>query len=91
MAVSSLELRMLRSTPVTGGLAVLAAVAAGQGLASVVGMLFGILGQTPQAFVRQAVLAGILTVVVAAPVNRVVRWAATGGLPGTIEIRRGAG
>jgi len=91
VAVSSLELRMLRSTPVTGGLAVLAAVAAGQGLASVVGMLFGILGQTPQAFVRQAVLAGILTAVVAAPVNRVVRWAATGGLPGTIEIRRGAG
>ena len=90
VAVSSLELRMLRSTPVTGGLAVLAAVAAGQGLASVVGMLFGILGQTPQAFVRQAVLAGILTAVVAAPVNRVVRWAATGGLPGTIEIRRGA-
>ena len=33
----------------------------------------------------------ILTAVVAAPVNRVVRWAATGGLPGTIEIRRGAG
>jgi hypothetical protein len=56
-----------------------------------VGMLFGILGQTPQAFVRQAVLAGILTAVVAAPVNRVVRWAATGGLPGTIDIRRGVG
>ena len=91
VAVSSLELRMLRSTPVTDGIAVVAAVAAGQGLASVVGMMFGILGPTTDEFVRQAILAGILTGVVAAPVNRVVRWAATGGLPGTIELRRGAG
>ncbi|MBC8365534.1 MAG: rod shape-determining protein MreD [Actinobacteria bacterium] len=89
VAVSSLELRMLRSTPVTDGLAVLAAVAAGQGLASAVGMLFGVLGPSTEEFVRQAILAGILTAVVSAPVNRVVRWAATGGLPGTIELRRG--
>jgi hypothetical protein len=53
--------------------------------------MFGILGPTTDEFVRQAILAGILTGVVAAPVNRVVRWAATGGLPGTIELRRGAG
>ena len=89
VAVSSLELRMLRSTPVTDGLAVLAAVAAGQGLASAVGMLFGVLGSSTEEFVRQAILAGILTAVVSAPVNRVVRWASTGGLPGTIELRRG--
>ena len=91
VAVSSLELRMLRSTPVTDGIAVVAAVVAGQGLASVVGMMFGVLGPTTDEFVRQAILAGILTGIVAAPVNRVVRWAVTGGLPGTIELRRGAG
>jgi len=89
VAVSSLEQRMLRSAPLTDGLALFAAVVAGQGLASAVGVLFGVLGPTTDDFVRQAILAGIVTAVVAAPVSRVVRWATTGDLPDTIDVRRG--
>ncbi len=88
VAVSSVERRMLRSTPLANGLALFIAISAGQGLASLVGVLFGLLGDSTEVFIRQALISGMFSVAVSVPVNRVVRWAAIGDLPGTIELRR---
>ncbi len=91
VAVSSLEQRMLRSTPLLDGLAVAAAVASGTAAASMAGLVFGQESVDAAALVERAVRAGVLTAVVAAPVNRVVRWSMAGSGPASIELRTPAG
>ena len=77
MAVSSLERRMLRNTLATDALAVAA-----------VGEIFGQASFEPGALGERILVSALLTTAVAAPVNRVVAWAATAGLPVPIELRR---
>jgi rod shape-determining protein MreD len=88
MAVSSLERRMLRNTLVTDALAVAAAVATGSAAMAAVGEIFGQASFDPGTLGERILVSALLTTAVAAPVNRVVAWAAAAGLPVTIELRR---
>jgi hypothetical protein len=88
MAVSSLERRMLRNTLATDALAVAAAVATGSTAVAAVGEIFGQASFDPGTLGERVLVSALLTTAVAAPVNRVVAWAATAGLPVTIELRR---
>lgn len=88
IAVSSLERRMLRSTLVTNGITVAIAVAAGTVAVAAVGEIFGQASFDPGTLGERTFISALITTAVAAPVNRVVAWAASAGLPVTIELRR---
>jgi rod shape-determining protein MreD len=87
VAVSSLEQRMLRSTPATDALALAAATACGLTAVAMAGQVFGLATFDPDTVLERALVVTAITVAVAAPVNRAVRWAVTGGLPPDIQLR----
>ena len=91
VAVSSLESRMLRSTLATDALGVGAAVAAGVAAVAAVGEIFGQSSFDSGTLGERALVSALLTTGVAAPVNRLMAWAAAAGLPAAIELRRDQG
>ena len=79
---------MLRNTLVTDALAVAAAVATGSAAVAAVGEIFGQASLDLGTLGERILVSALFTTAVAAPVNRVVAWAAAAGLPMTIELRR---
>ncbi|MDG2427934.1 MAG: rod shape-determining protein MreD [Acidimicrobiales bacterium] len=57
--------------------------------ASCVGALFGLHANTGVDLVLTAGISALMTLVVFAPTNRIVRWAVTGGLPVDISLDQG--
>ena len=88
VAVSSLERRMLRSTPLTDGLGVVAAVGAGVAAVASVGEIFGQTSFGAESLGERILVAGIFTTAIAPFVNKVMIWAVAAGLPVTVELRR---
>ncbi|MDP6281330.1 MAG: rod shape-determining protein MreD [Acidimicrobiales bacterium] len=87
VAVSSLEQRMVRSTPATDAVALLLATTAGIFTVAGVGLLFGLSPYDPETLLVRILTAAVMTTAIAAPVNRAVRWAVLGGLPPDIKLR----
>jgi len=87
VAVSSLEQRMVRLTPVADALALLLASTAGIFMIVAAGLLFGLSPFDPSILLTRILIAAAMTTAIAIPVNRAVRWAVMGGLPPEIKIR----
>jgi rod shape-determining protein MreD len=88
VAVSSLERRLLRTTPFTDALGVAAAVGAGVAAVAVVGEIFGQASFDPESLGQRIAVASLFTAALAPLVNKVMIWAVAAGLPATIELRR---
>ena len=74
VGVSSLEDRLVQSRPVIYGLGLALAIAAGTTLAGLAGLLFGQTAITSDLLIKRAVLAGITSAIVAAPINKIILW-----------------
>ena len=87
VATSHLEVRLARSTRpfLAAGLAV--AMAVGVLSTMLVGGLFGLHGVDVERLARTALLASVMSVALAVPTSRAVRWAVTGGLPVNVDVR----
>ncbi|MCH2425205.1 MAG: rod shape-determining protein MreD [Actinomycetota bacterium] len=87
VATSHLEVRLARFTrPFLGsGLAI--AIAGGVLAAAAVGSLFGLRELGDPGLLRTTVVVVVMTVAVAPPTSRAVRWAVTGGLPVDVDLR----
>lgn len=88
VAVSSLEQRMLRTTPFTDALGVATAVGAGVAAVAVVGEIFGQVSSDLESLGQRIVIAALFTTGIAPLVNKVMVWAVAAGLPVTVELRR---
>lgn len=87
VATSHLEVRLARSTRpfLAAGLAV--AMAVGVLATMLAGGLFGLHEVDATGLARTAVVASLMSMAVAAPTSRAVRWAVTGGLPIDVDVR----
>ena len=87
VGVSSLEDRLVQSRPVIYGLGLALAIAAGTTLAGLAGLLFGQTAITSDLLIKRAVLAGITSAIVAAPINKIIVWSLSLSTPGALELR----
>jgi len=87
VATSHLELRLARSTRpfLAAGLAV--AMVVGVLATMLAGGLFGLHEVDPARLARTAVVASLMSMAMAAPTSRAVRWAVTGGLPVDVAVK----
>jgi hypothetical protein len=87
VATSHLEVRLARSTRpfLAAGLAV--AMAVGVLATILTGGIFGLHEVDVTGLARTAVVASLMSMAVAAPTSRAVRWAVTGGLPIDVDVR----
>jgi hypothetical protein len=87
VATSHLEVRLARSTRpfLAAGLA--GAIAVGVLATMLAGGLFGLHEVDAARLARTAVVASLMSMAVAAPTSRAVRWAVTGGLPVDVDVR----
>ena len=87
VATSHLEIRLARSTRLilAAGLAV--AMAVGVFTTMLAGGLFGLHEVEVASLARTAVVASLMSVPVAVPTSRAVRWAVTRGLPVDVDVR----
>tara|TARA_Y100000590_G_scaffold128408_3_gene146798 strand:+ start:599 stop:1126 length:528 start_codon:yes stop_codon:yes gene_type:complete len=87
VATSHLEVRLARFTKPFLGSGLAVAIAAGVLAAAAVGSLFGLRELDDPGLLRTTVLVVLMTVAVAPPTSRAVRWAVTGGLPVDVDLR----
>ena len=87
VGVSSLEDRLVESRPAIYGLGLALAIATGTALAGFTGLLFGQTAITSSLLINRSILAGITSVLVAAPINKIILWSLSLSTPGALELR----
>lgn len=87
VATSHLEVRLARSTRPFLAAGLMVAMVIGVLSTMLVGGLFGLHGVDVERLARTALLASVMSVALAVPTSRAVRWAVTGGLPVNVDVR----
>ncbi len=87
VGVSSLEDRLVESRPIIYGIGLAVAVTIGTSFAGFTGLLFGQTAITTALLIKKSIIAGLVSAIVAAPINKIVQWSLSMSISGAVEMR----